>query len=507
MKININHKILYLFLSSFVLLSIFFLIRTYCVGNFVQVDDVGSTNPYFFHNVLYSPYGNIFVTFFDNFFGGYIPLKLGLHPSYYKSVYFSYIEACIFTSLIFVHSLILYRKIDKLFPFAIITAFSIFLYCASWQLYFIFFVYDTISRFVLAALYWSLLYLFLVLDNDNNKKSYILPISILTFLCSTSNELFCITTLIGLLLYYFVQEKNKKNNLIIIYFIIAFAGFLFLILSGMYTRKTDFDTLNIAYFINILKSIPEYTLLYIKCLFMDHFFEYLLIAAQIFILCKKGILNSNHKNTIKLSLCFIFGYLIFMYLLILLGKSRHDADVYWIIHPELHFCISIINYACNMALFNIIMSLNIIKKQVIYIIFVLFPLIFCFLLKDIYINKKIFLKEQYINTYKAEKIIRIANAKNKTAVLDEDLLEIDLNWHLFNNYPNQKPNKIYDTIKYINFLNQFEKDNQINCKVIFKNKEIVEKEFKNNGGSFSEEELMNPNFNNLLNKDFLYNKI
>ncbi len=496
MKNIINSKNINIFLSVFILIFLFLLIRMYCACNYLQMDDCNSTLAGF-GNIFNSKYHNYFDTFIDILLGWYIPLKLGVHPSFYKYFYYSYIQAFAFLSFIFVFSLVLYRKIDKIFPLAIFTAFGIFLYSNSWQIYFNLAVYTNLSRWIMPALYWTLLFYLLTLNNFNSKKFYIISIYILSLLCSISNELICITTLVGLFIYNFVQAKENSNNVILKCSVISLFGFIFLVFSGMFTRYTDVNSINIQYFLEIIKIIPDFIRSYIKYVFINHFFEYIIIAFQIYIICKKNIATDKNKNIIKLSLCFIFAYLFFMFLLILFG-----IDYIVITKGDLHFCISVINCVCNMTLFNILLTSNIVKKQFIYTILVLVPLLLILFLKNNYIETRQIIMQKRVETYKAEKIIRLANEKNKNAYLDEAISTDAALWHLFN--VNEETGV---GIKYIDTLNLFEKGKKIDCNVIFTDPKIVEEEFAKNGGVFTKEELEHPNFNNLLNKDFIQNKL
>ena len=67
----------------------------------------------------------------------------------------------------------------------------------------------------------------------------------------------------------------------------------------------------------------------------------------------------------------------------------------------------------------------------------------------------------------------------------------------------KEKNVIYPNNPYINFLNNIGEN--ITQKIIFTDKETVEKEFTSWGGVFSEEELENTKFNKLLDDNFILN--
>ena len=109
--------------------------------------------------------------------------------------------------------------------------------------------------------------------------------------------------------------------------------------------------------------------------------------------------------------------------------------------------------------------------------------------------------------YQIEKILRVASLHKKTALLDESYYE-DLELHpFFFFFDVREKNRIYKNSFCVDLLNQIEKDEDM--KIIYgfmyTDKEKADKDFANNNGMFSEEELQNINFNNLLDKEFLLN--
>ena len=324
-------------------------------------------------------------------------------------------------------------------------------------------------------------------------------------LCCVLNEMVCITTMVGFILYYCNQEKGNKNKILILYIMITILGFIFSAIHGMYTRYNDINTINISYLINIFKIIPEYIVVFIKVIFINHIVEYIIIAMLVLIINKKCQNNITEKEIINLSLSFVFASLFFLFMLVFIGKKPYGDDGYWICQKELIITLSIINCTCIIALFNVVLKKNILKEVTKYIVFICIPITLFILFYNQYTYEKERLKNNEIATYKAEKIIRIANLKNKIAYLDEKLLEDYLLWQFFKSFEDREKNKIYDSISYIEILNQFEKENPIKCKIVYTDAEKVEKEFKNNGGFFTSEELENPNFNKLLDKNFLLN--
>ena len=176
-----------------------------------------------------------------------------------------------------------------------------------------------------------------------------------------------------------------------------------------------------------------------------------------------------------------------------MGIYKYTGE-YCTSHQDLQFFYSLLLFSFNLILLNYLIKYNLCKKYIISIIF--FILSFILIYQNYYFYKNVlkYLRTLRYTTYKAEKILRLASIKNKTAYLDKEILNQSYLYALFleENY-------------YINFLNQFEnEENKIKCKFIFANKFLVEQEFKNNGGNFTKEELRNIKFGNLLHNKFFY---
>lgn len=106
-------------------------------------------------------------------------------------------------------------------------------------------------------------------------------------------------------------------------------------------------------------------------------------------------------------------------------------------------------------------------------------------------------------TYKYEKMIKLANYQKRTALISRNLFEADYFWGLFHSFDDKSEDFLYDTSPYIRLLNHFEKNNKIIVGFIFIGKEAAMADFYAHGGSFTEEELKQPNFNNLLDRNFI----
>ncbi|MBQ8886190.1 MAG: hypothetical protein IJY61_00625 [Candidatus Gastranaerophilales bacterium] len=231
---------------------------------------------------------------------------------------------------------------------------------------------------------------------------------------------------------------------------------------------------------------------------------YIILFVQIAILIFKVKKDKNIKKTIKIILCYLFGILAFFCMLIGLGKI-FDGD-YGVTHKDLYVMYSMILCSFNLALLNLIIRYNLIKDLFIGIIMIISSIYLVknnfFYYKD---TIKFVMKPWMIEVYKAEKIIRLANLKQKTIFLDKKLFDDSYNWALFQEFNEREENTLYKESPYITYLNQFEKENKIIQCFIFTDTETVKKEFSKNGGLFTEEELNNIDFNRLKDKNFVLN--
>lgn len=254
--------------------------------------------------------------------------------------------------------------------------------------------------------------------------------------------------------------------------------------------------------------MPSFTKEYVKFILLNHILEYIIIISQIYFIKVNNKNNELVNNTIRLTLCFLSGILLFFYMLVFLGRTYYKPGEYWIIHADLHVIYDIALCSFIFIMLNLMLRYNIMKKIYVTITFFIVSIVLLF---NNYIEYKKILNDELlkfrIDTYKSEKIIRLANIHVKTALLDKKCFENSYNWALFYDYDDRKENYPYPTSLYIEYLNLFEKDeNKITNKFIFTDEEAVNKAFTENGGIFTEEELKNPNFNKLLDKNFLLNK-
>lgn len=494
----------------------YFLLRNYFSYSFVFADDV------FLYcksikEIFISPVECQFISStLGRLFSSVFPIYLNVHPSYFKSQYFSYIEPIFFMLFIFLLNNLIFinKKINYLYPLGFLFASTLLFLIIQQQPYLTLFVYEGLFRmFMPSFIYIALLFMLIKKQNNNSTKSFI-SVCILAFLCIISNEVISITTIIGLFLYFLFSLKLPKSKQeifrVALFLLSVFLGFIILVKTGVYFRKIDkliysFDN---QYILNIIKDIPCYTKAYIHSVFLRHFIWFSILGSEIFFLLNKYKNNSDIKQTVKLILSFLSGLLIFFYMLVILGKSYYIEGNYWLIHSDLHIILDTLLCAFIFALLNKIVEYKLINDFRIGVMFYALSLILFMNNYNFYsriLNEEILIWR--LNAYKTEKIIKIANINNKPAYIDEKLLEIPYFWYLLSLTEDNKIGSLCKNSPFIAYLNGFEKEeNKIKNGFIFSNETTVNKEFAENGGIFTAEELKNPNFNNLLNKDFLLNK-
>ena len=359
-------------------------------------------------------------------------------------------------------------------------------------------------------IFLTLLYLLLKksYSKDDNfpYKSFI---SILIFLCCISNEMISICVISGLLFYFMLNYKKINITLFINCIILPLFAFIIYVNAGAFTRHLDNLLFNNDYIINLISNIPKFSLDFIKYIFLKHSILHILLILQITVLLfYKNIENIKIKNeTIKLIICFYFGTLVFFASLIGLGKTYYTQGEFWIIHIDLHIMYNIILCCFNIILYNLLINLKIIKENIFNILFIVLTVFYTINTYNFYNNSLKEIKTILINAYKTEKIILLANLKNKTAYLNNEILYTSFRYWGYCVTPFEKEeNELYYSSSFTNFMNQFDLTKRIKNTFMFTDKNTVEKEFKANGGTFTDEELKNLDFSKLLDENFLLNK-
>lgn len=500
MKIfNLNYKNLKtanIFFFSIVCFILFFSISYLLSYTFIFADDTDKilceSFKKIFINDVYSnglPIPHMFV----KTFGKYIPYNIfNMHPSDFKSEYFSYLESFLIIIFCFIPLKIMFLNksdniIYKLPVIVYLFVISFFMYSLQ-KSNLMLITYDGFFRLNMPIFLFLLLFFYLLKTINICNYKYYFVISLLTILCCLSNELTCITVLLGTLIYTFLSLFNKISKkrfyLLCLTLIVSIISTLFLIKFGTFTRKCSNIIFNLSYFKHILKIFPIFFNDYIKCMFINHFIGYILLVSQIIVL----YIKTNERNGLNIVISYLLGLLIFFFSLIGIGQYRYleNVNTFWIFHPDIQTMHELILLSFNLYLFSLICKNKILKNYFLYGIFVILIISSGFYIykNTIYYNNIVenFLKPLRKIHYKAEKIIRLASLKNKTIYLDDKLFEEQFNWDLFYDVNAKEKNIIYPKNPYIIFLNNI--GGHITQKIIFTDKEIAEKEFTSWGGYF-----------------------
>ena len=502
--LKIHNNIISLFFLFISIIFVFITLSYFFSFSFVTNDDLYFTCNSF-KDLFIKPYNAHYISsFFCKLFAVYLPMKFNIHPHFFKSCYFSYTESFFIISfaLIITNLFYLHKKINFYYFIYFLFSLTLIFYFVKEQLFLLLFVYEGFFRMLMPVFIFLLLFYFLLksFNKDYNK----LLIYLLVFLCGISNEMICISVFFGLLFYLISNRKEINNKLFINYILIIILSFIIFLKSGGFIRHSDNSIFNINYYINLIQYIPEFGKDYFKYIIINHLFLHLLLVFQIFLLILDKHFNSfNKTETIKLIICFNSGMLIFFFLLIGLGKTHYNHGQFWLVHSDLHVMYNIILSCFNIVLFNLIRELKSLNEKITDVLFLT-----VFFVSNIYCIYKNtleeFIKPILKNAYKTEKIIALANLRNKNAYINDDSYKKIWGYYY---KPNEKEhNKLYQFSPYIMYINQFSFIRKINVNYVFTDEESVNKAFKENGGIFTDDELNNINFNNLMNEKFIINK-
>lgn len=510
MRDILNNKWVILILLVIIIISELFFFSKFFSYSFIYMDDVDTIICDSFKNIFLNPNNGIFITsIFDKLFGFYIPKEMNIHPSTFKSCYFNYIESFFIIAFTFILNSFFFIK--KKFDFFYVLGF---LFCST-TIFFIIqeqhqphilFTYEGFFRMLLPSFLWIGAF-YLLTDFDCISKIKKIFISSLIFLACISNEMVCVSLLIGTLLYFGLNlRKQKISN--ILYIISAILGLIVLIKTGTFLRKTNNFIFDTQFIIELFSDFVAYSKDYIKYVFVNHIFTILLIIIQSIFLIIKTKKDKKVLNTIKLISSFFIGTLCFFLMLKALGRTHYENGQYWTRHEDLHMIFSFMLYTFNLTLLKIILEFNLISKKIISVLLILLFGMFTFsnirYYKDMLQFKVKPYKQKY---YKIEKILKLAQIKDEIALFNiNDVLIYQYLWPFFYEVEQIDEYKIYEQSPYIILINKFsEKENETPLKFMFVNDEEEKIAFKKNGGIFTEEELQNIDFNKLLDKDFILN--
>lgn len=501
-----------IFITLFFIIVVlqFFILSDFFSNSFIYMDDAVSGICDSFKNIFKEPNNGIVVaSFFDRLFGVCIPREMNIHPSSFKGYYFNYIESFFIIAFTFILNGFFFIK--KKFDFFYVLGFlfcstTIFFIIQEQQQPHILFIYDGFFRMLLPSFLWiGAFYLLTDFDYISGIKKFF--ISSLIFIACISNEMICVSMVIGILLYSVFNLKKIKLSYIW-YIISAILGLIVLIKTGAFLRKTDAFIFNTQFIIGLFSDFAAYSKDYIKYVFINHIFTILLIIVQSIFLLIKTKRDEKVLNTIKLILSFFIGALSFFLMLKTLGRTYYESGQYWTRHADLHMIFSFMLYSFNLTLLKLILECNLVNKKIISVLLILLFGIFTFSNIKYYKNMLNYqIKPFKQKCYKIEKILRLASIKDEIALFSiYDVPIPGYLWPFFDKSGPKEKNEIHEQSSYINFINQFsEKENKITSKFMFVDEEEEKNAFEENGGIFTEEELLNLNFDKLFDKNFILN--
>ncbi len=503
----------------FIVVALFFLFRYIFSFSFIFHDDLWYAILDDNNNVFFkSENGNHIASFLNRLFGSYIPLKIGMHPSAFKREYFSYIQSGIFLIFIYFFSKLLFikRRKNYMFPLCFLFSAAVFFLCFTANPY-LFFNYDGIFRVTMPVFLFSVfMYYFLKSLEDNTIKNKIL-VSTFCLLCCITSETLSIAIPTGTILYILISliRKRKIPNPYILTLILSICGVLILVLTGTYTRKSS----EINYFADIIVNLKDFSVDYIKYVFANHIIEFFLIILQSVVLIIKLPDKRIVKEYTSTIYCFLFGILFFFASLIVLGQTfvwADDGDTFWVAHQDLKALLSSLLWIFNFVLLNLILRFNLIKENILAIFMAIVLIIMSLYNVKIYkyyIFDDLFYKR--MSFYKVEKAIRLAELQNRPAILDKEI--INSSTYFYNSFirtagvvyndtklSDDMENIVIKVVPFCEFYSHF----GLECShgIIFADKKTADKDYKDNGGIYSINEIRNPDFEKLKDNDFVLGK-
>lgn len=506
-----------------ILFILFIILSSALSASFFYIDDTYSSemNEITFLNIFNNPINfNYFSGFFDRFFGFYLPKVFNMHPSDFKSFIFCYIQAAIVLFLIFIWNSVYFikKKISCLYILSFVFLIMLLFYVIQLQ-HIILYCYDGFFRmlvptFIFMASISLIIRLFKDTKNFSMLQYFILGTC--TFLSCISNEMICAISVIlyiCLTITTLIKKKGPQDKqiLITLFYMLSLQAIALFIFKDAFFRKTE-QTIDLAYIYEIIKLLPEFLSLFFKQIIIKHIIPLSIFALSIFILLKKRVNDTYSSRIIYLVSYAFLGTIFFFIMLLGLGKTHYSGN-FWLVHDELNIIYDIILYTLIFILVKLCFELSIVKPKHKYTYLLVIAIFFLGINNIIYYTYIYnWLNTLKVETYKAEKILRIATVKDNIAYLDKNLLNENCLWHVApDTYWEEKKediiDKLYFTSPYIRIMDEFDGSQKFNgMGYIFTSLDKVEKEFMENGGEFSDKELKHPIFTKLFDKDFLFNR-
>ncbi len=480
--------------------------------SFVFAEDTAACENIF---TPYPPSGNYFASILTWLFTVILPQYLNIHPTDFKSHYFSIIESGILLFFLLFFLRVFFKNHSKnyLYPISFLFVTVVIAYTVEKNSYSIFLY----SLFLKLTSGFLLFYIFYKLLNKNKEftEPEMLVYTGFTYVCAYSNEFIGLTLAISLSLYliYCLITKKPKANLVALFFMTAFSVWALTITAkaGIFSSTVSVNLLDTNVLLDSLKSFTTTFPIYIKTVFLKSYLGYILLFLQLFFLNTKFPKNETIIKTTSLILCFLAGLWIYFFVVIILAQNTNVIDsVNYILIYNILLC------GFNFVLFNHVLNNNVFPEyRVAFVLFFISMILCSKNLCSYYSFMKNCIVPLRKNVYIYEKIIRLASLKNQTAVLYNK--ESDSNsfrsflWIFFPTSYGQEPesNIIYSQEnEYIHFLNKI-KNNNIKVKLLFSDHKAVINSFSQMGGVIDPNELLSKNirFTKLYDNNFVLNNI
>lgn len=382
-------------------------------------------------------------------------------------------------------------------------------------------------RYFFSLLFFSYFWLFLyknILSKHNNKrKIHIIYPSLCGYILGTSIEisfflsLFLLVLLITHNFLLKISEKitnkkfeNLKYNLDKYFYIPALALFtaisLFTSNNGFKEVATDRGMNKISISQELFNEFCD---LYLNCC-IENFLIYWIIFI---ILTITTLVIAIRKNELKKWIFPLFlqlAILCVMFSLILCGKTYDEAtrDRFYLHHANIIFLYKML------ILYPVLIYISYLIKNtrkhfkkltpiIMVIVFISYGTFSCVKYHQLKEKTKSYYKEFSEirkNMYISEKMLRFYVLQNQTAILDEKIINDCCNtWIIFDEEKNYANNRIISS-----YYPQIYRQNIKNLG--FKLEKNALEKFYEKGGTFTQEELKNLNFEHLKDNDFVLNK-
>ena len=358
------------------------------------------------------------------------------------------------------------------------------------------------------AIFWYFTFKNIMYKSSNNIIKCIC-ISLCAIILGSNLEICIFTSLflsVLIILYNCIAKIYKANKAIKLFnlnycffipvFILFISSAFFLNSEGFrwIAEERGLNNINITF-----SCFTEFTKLFIKYYFIKN---WIYIVSFIALLCVGISINRNKHDYRGILLAAFMQISLFsvIFSLILCEKTLYELGKYWIEYDSVIFTYQVMSYISIVLLIGFVVRLKKYSKTIRNIYFIiLFLLLFisAFLIFNINKLQKIILDEKKelrkIN-YICDKINHFYYLKNEIPVLPQERKLL---------FPNLEK-CLYILAEYNKTVYNEKIEDVSNYKVIFDDDAI--NKFNENGGIFSDEELVNMDFSQLWNDEFILNK-